>query len=102
MTSVSAESALVVAGILFVLGLVGVMVRRNILFVLMSLEIMLNAAGLAFVVGGARWMRPDGQVIFIFILAVAAAEISVGLALFLRFFHYFRTLNSDEASALKG
>ena len=52
--------------------------RRNIIFMLMSIEIMLNAAGLAFVVAGARWEQPDGQVMFIFILTMAAAEVSVG------------------------
>jgi len=102
MTSVAAESGLIVAGVLFVLGLVGIMVRRNILFVLMSLEIMMNAAGLAFVIAGARWMRSDGQVTFIFVLSAAAAEVSVGLALFLRFFRHSRTLNSDEANTLRG
>ena len=65
-------------------GLVGVLVRRNIIFMLLSVEIMLNAAGLAFVVAGARWGQPDGQVMFIFILTMAAAEVSVGLALVLQ------------------
>ena len=60
------------AGILFSLGLTGLLVRRNLIFVLMSLEVMLNAAGLAFVVAGSRWNQADGQVMFLFILAVAA------------------------------
>ena len=102
MTSFSLESGLVVAGILFVIGLAGVLARRNILFILMSIEIMLNAAGLAFVVAGARWGRADGQVMFIFILAMAAAEVSVGLALILRFVHHFKTLDSDQANTMKG
>ena len=62
-------------------GWSGVLVRRNVIFMLMSIEIMLNAAGLAFVVAGARWRQADGQVMFLFILAMAAAEVSVGLAL---------------------
>ena len=69
---------------LFALGLIGVLVRRNVIFILMSIEVMLNAAGLAFVVAGSRWGQPDGQVVFLFILAMAAAEVSVGLALVLR------------------
>ena len=63
---------------LFALGLAGVLVRRNLIFMLMSIEIMLNAAGLAFVVAGARWGQPDGQVMFLFILAMAAAEVVGG------------------------
>ncbi len=96
------EHGLLLAGALFVLGLVGVMVRRNILFILLSIEIMLNASGLAFVVAGARWGQPDGQVMFIFILAMAAAEVSVGLALVIRIYHTFKTLDADSASKMRG
>jgi NADH-quinone oxidoreductase subunit K len=87
---------------LFGLGLVGLLVRRNIIFMLMAVEIMLNAAGLAFVVAGARWGQPDGQVMFIFILALAAAEVSVGLALVLRFYREFNQLDADAASRMWG
>lgn len=96
------EHGLIIAGILFGLGLVGVLVRRNLIFVLMSVEIMLNAAALAFITAGARWGQPDGQVMFIFILAVAAAEVSVGLALALQFYHHFRSLDVDSANRLRG
>ena len=102
MTGTSSEFGLLLSAILFALGLTGVLVRRNIIFILMSIEIMLNAAGLAFVAAGARWQQPDGQVMFIFILAVAAAEVSVGLALVLRFFHSFRTLDSDASGKMSG
>ena len=68
------EHLLVLASLLFCCGLLGLMLRRNIIFMLMSLEVMLNAAALAFVAGGARWGQPDGQIIFMLILAVAAAE----------------------------
>lgn len=102
MNSVSGEFGLVLSGILFALGLTGVLIRRNIIFILMSIEIMLNAAGLAFVVAGARWQQPDGQVMFIFILAMAAAEVSVGLALVLQFFRTFRTLDTDAAGRMRG
>ena len=73
------ESGLICAAILFVLGLVGILVRRNILFILLSIEIMLNAAGLAFIVAGSKWNQPDGQVMYFFILTMAAAEVAVGL-----------------------
>jgi len=92
----------ILAGILFVLGTAGVLVRRNILFVLMSIEVMLNAAGLAFITAGARWSQPDGQIVFLFILATAAAEVSVGLALVLRFYHEYKLLDADAASKMRG
>jgi NADH-quinone oxidoreductase subunit K len=101
-TAIPLEYGLIVAGILFALGLIGVMVRRNIIFILVSIEIMLNAAGLAFVVAGSRWGQPDGQVMFIFILTVAAAEVSVGLALVLQLYHHFKTLDADAASKMRG
>jgi NADH-quinone oxidoreductase subunit K len=68
----------------------------------MSIEVMLNAAGLAFVVAGARWGQPDGQVMFIFILATAAAEVSVGLALLLQLYHQHKSLDADAASQMRG
>src|SRR5512134_4171131 len=101
-TPVPMEHGLVLAAILFVLGLTGVLVRRNIVFLLMSLEIMLNAAGLAFIAAGARWGQPDGQVMFLFILATAGAEVSVGLALVLQLYKQFHTLDMDAASNMKG
>jgi len=102
MASVPLEHGLLLATVLFALGLLGVLVRRNVIFILMSIEIMLNAAGLAFVVAGARWQQPDGQVMFLFILAMAAAEVSVGLALVLQLYHRFRTLDADQASTMRG
>ena len=102
MATVPMEHVLILAAALFVLGLVGVLVRRNVLFILLSLEIMLNAAGLAFVAAGARWGQPDGQVMFIFILAMAAAEVSVGLALVLQLFEKLKSLDADAASKMRG
>src|SRR5512146_1948387 len=102
MASIPLEHGLILAGVLFVLGLIGVLVRRNIVFMLMSIEVMLNAVGLAFVVAGSRWGQADGQVMFIFILAMAAAEVSVGLALVLQMHHSFQTLDADRVSTMKG
>jgi len=90
------------AAILFALGLIGVLTRRNMVFVLMSLEIMLNAAALAFVVAGARWGQADGQIMFLMILSLAAAEVAVGLALVLQMFQRFKTLDLDVLSKMKG
>jgi len=102
MAVVPMEHGLILCGILFALGTIGVLVRRNVLFMLMSIEIMLNAAGLAFVVAGSRWGQPDGQVMFVFILTMAAAEVSVGLALVLQFYHRFKTLDTDSAAKMRG
>jgi NADH-quinone oxidoreductase subunit K len=88
--------------VLFTLGLIGVLVRRNVLFVLLSIEIMFNAAGVAFITAGARWGQADGQVMFIFILAMAAAEVSVGLALVLLMFNKFKSVDTDQASRMRG
>lgn len=96
------RDGLVLAAILFVLGLTGVLVRRNVIFILMSLEVMLNATGLAFIAAGARWGQPDGQVVFLFILAMAAAEVSVGLALILALYHQYKSLDADAADRMRG
>jgi len=101
MSSFNANTVLIVAAILFVLGLIGVLTRKNIIFILLSVEIMLNAAGLAFVAAGARWQQADGQVMFLFILAMAAAEVSVGLALVLQIYHQHKTLDVEGLKELR-
>ncbi len=102
MAAVPMEHGLALAGILFVLGMIGVLVRRDLLMMLLSIEIMLNAAGLAFVVAGSRWAQPDGQVMFLLILAMAAAEVSIGLALVVRLQHEFDLLDADALSEMRG
>jgi len=102
MDNIAIDHGLALAGILFMLGLLGVLIRRNIIFMLVSVEIMLNAAGLAFIVAGSKWAQADGQVMFIFILTMAAAEVSVGLALILQIYHQLKTLDSDAANKMKG
>jgi NADH-quinone oxidoreductase subunit K len=96
------DHALLTAIALFSLGLFGVLVRRNLIFMLMSLEIMLNAAGLAFVSAGARWGQADGQIMFILILTLAAAEVAIALALVLQVYRRFRTLDADAVSGMRG
>ena len=93
---------LAVAAVLFLLGLAGVLVRRNVIFLLMSLEVMMNAAGLAFIAAGARWGAPDGQIMFMLILALAAAEVAVALGLVLQLSRRFDTLDVDVASEMSG
>ncbi len=102
MIQIPLQTGLMLGAILFLLGLVGVLVRRNVIFMLMSVEIMLNAAGLTFIFAASRWGQADGQVMFIFILAMAAAEVAVGLALVLQLYRKFKTLDADAAGRMKG
>ncbi len=102
MATLSLNHVLILAGVLFLLGLAGVLVRRNIIFMLLSIEVMLNAAGLAFVAAGSRWGQPDGQIMFLFIISMAAAEVSVGLALVLQLYHRLKTLDTDAAARMRG
>lgn len=101
MVTIPVEIQLLFAAALFMLGLIGVLVRRNIIFMLMSIEIMFNSAGLVFVIAGSHWVQPDGQVMFIFILSVAAAEVSVGLAIILQMFHHYNSVDVDQLNKLK-
>src|SRR5574340_328568 len=102
MAPIPMEHVLALAAILFALGTIGVLARRNLIFLLMSLEIMLNAAGLAFIAAGARWAQADGQIMFIFILTLAAVEVAVGLALVLRLFRLFKTVDADAPAGMRG
>jgi len=100
--AVPMEHVLLVAAVLFLVGFAGVLVRRNVIFLLMSLEIMMNACGLAFIAAGAKWGQPDGQIMFMLILAIAAAEVAVALGLVLQLERRFDTLDVDAASELNG
>ena len=102
MNGIPMELGLSLSAVLFVLGLIGVMVRRNLIMMLMSLEVMLNATGLAFIVAGSRWGQADGQIMFLLILTLAAAEVGVGLGLALQIFHRFRTLDADSVNEMQG
>ena len=102
MQTIPIEHGFILAGILFVLGLVGVLTRRNIVFVLMSLEIMLNACGLAFIVASSRWGHADGQVMFLMILTLAAAEVAVGLGLIIQMYRRYHTVDINVLSQMKG
>jgi NADH-quinone oxidoreductase subunit K len=86
---------------LFLLGLLGLLTRKNLVFVLMSVEIMLNAAGLLFITAGMRWGNPDGQIMLIFVFNLAGAELALGLILILRLRGRLTTLDSDAAILLR-
>ncbi len=102
MAEINMMAGLIVAGILFVLGLVGVLVRRNIVFILLSIEIMLNACGLAFIVVASALNQADGLVMYLFILAVAASETAIGLGLILHLFHKYKTLDTNALNNMRG
>ena len=102
MATIPVAAGFIIAGVLFLTGLVGVLVRRNILFILLAIEIMLNASGLAFVVAGAYWGQPDGQVMYFFILTTAAAEVAVGLSLVLQVYEKFNTLDTNRINRMRG
>ena len=102
MNAIPVSYGLGLASALFAVGFLGVLIRRNFLFMLVSVEIMLSSTALAFVIAGARWGHPDGQVMYIFILTLAAVEVSVGLALILLFQRHKRTLDSDRANTSRG
>src|SRR5665647_2037047 len=101
MLTVPVGTQIIFAGILFFLGLIGLLVRRNMIYMLMSIEVMFNSAGLVFIIAGNHWKQPDGQVMFIFILAVTADEVAIGLALLLQVYHHYKTLDADAINKLK-
>ena len=92
---------LVLSAALFAIGVAGVLVRRNLIVVFMAIEIMLNAVNLSFVAFARQLGAEDGQVIVFFVMAVAAAEAGVGLAIFIQLFRARETLQADEVSTLK-
>tara|TARA_R110001592_G_C12928084_1_gene729184 strand:+ start:255 stop:563 length:309 start_codon:yes stop_codon:yes gene_type:complete len=102
MSAIPLSHILILASILFSIGFVGVIVRKNTLFILMSLEVMLNAVGVAFIGAGSAWQQADGQVMFMLVLTLAAAEVAVGLALLIQMQRRFKSLNIDLLSKLKG
>jgi len=94
---------LLLAGILFVLGLVCVLSwRSNLIMILIGIEIMLNAAMLAFVGGSAQWGRLDGQIFALFVMAMTSAEVSLALALVVYLHRRKKTVNADEFNSMKG
>ena len=99
--AVPLSHALALALALFAIGLLGLLLRRNLLFMLLSLEVMLNAAGLAFVAAGSHWGQVEGQLMFVLVLSLAAAEVAVGLALALLIWCRQHTLDVDSLRSLR-
>jgi NADH-quinone oxidoreductase subunit K len=90
------------AAVLFSIGAAGVLVRRNALVMFMSIELMLNAVNLTFVAAGSEMGLIEGQVAALFVIVVAAAEVTIGLAILVAVFRRRSTANVDELAALKG
>jgi NADH-quinone oxidoreductase subunit K len=93
---------LALSGVLFAIGVVGVLVRRNALVIFMSVELMLNAGNLAFVAFARELKSLDGQVFVFFVMTVAAAEVAIGLAIIVNLFRLRETVFVDEINLLKG
>ena len=98
---ISLNEYLVLSGVLFAIGTAGVFLRRNLITVLLSIEIMLNAVNLSFVAFGRAAGDVDGQIITFFVMTVAAAEAAVGLALVIALFRHRESLNPDAFTSLK-
>ncbi len=92
---------LILSALLFCLGVVGFLVKRNIITIFMSIELMLNAVNLSFVAFAAHWRQLSGQVFVFFVMVVAAAEAAVGLAIIISVFRTRETLNVDRVNLLK-
>jgi NADH-quinone oxidoreductase subunit K len=93
---------IILSAILFTIGVVGVLTRRNALIIFMSIELMLNAANLAFVAFSSVMQSFSGQIFVFFVIAVAAAEVAVGLALIVEIFKSKRSIDVDQISSMKG
>jgi len=101
-TTVPLNAYLILSAALFVIGVAGVLIRRNVLVMFMAIELMLNAVNLTFV-AFARFLRSmDGQIIVLFVMAVAAAEVAVGLAIIIALYRNKESANVDEINLLKG
>ena len=93
---------LALAGILFAIGMTGLLIRRNVLLILMSIELMLNAANLVFVTGAKIHGQVDGQILAFFVMVIAAAEVTIGLAITVLLFRKQDSTDTHEIRWLKG
>ncbi|RMG81110.1 MAG: NADH-quinone oxidoreductase subunit NuoK [Chloroflexi bacterium] len=99
---VSIASYIMLSAVLFILGAMGVLLRRNAILVFMSVELMLNAANLALVAFARHWGQTDGHLFVFFVITVAAAEVAVGLALIVAIFRTKKSINIDDLHELQG
>ncbi|MGJ3238594.1 MAG: NADH-quinone oxidoreductase subunit NuoK [Anaerolineae bacterium] len=102
MTSVPIGAFFALSLVLFIIGAMGVLLRKNTIIIFMSIELMLNAANLALVAFARQWGDLDGQVFVFFVMTVAAAEVAVGLALIVAIFRNKRSINIDDLHQMEG
>jgi len=102
MSNIPLSHAMMLAGLLFIIGLTGVLIRRDLVFVFMSIEIMLTSANVALIAAAAKHGMVDGHIAVIFVLVTAASEVAVGLALLLRMHRVWKTVDMDQISEMKG
>ena len=93
---------LILSALLFTVGVTGVLIRRNAIIIFMCIELMLNAANLAFVAISRELGDPSGQIFVFFVMTVAAAEVAIGLAIIVSVFKHRETINVDEVNSMKG
>lgn len=98
---ISMQYSLILSSILFSLGLFTVILRYNLLFILIGLEIMINASALVAIVAGAYWQQTHGQILFIVLISIAAVEASIGLSLLLKLYYRKQTLNINFINEMK-
>src|ERR1041385_5121803 len=101
LAAITLNDYLILSGVLFAIGTAGVFLRRNLITILLSIEIMLNAVNLTFVAVGRMRAAVDGQIIVFFVVTVAAAEAAVGLAILIALFRHRESLNPDDYTSLK-
>ncbi len=99
---VAIELYVILSAILFIMGAMGVLLRRNAILIFMSVELMLNASNLALAAFARQWGNGDGHVIVFFVMTVAAAEVAVGLALIVAIFRTKKSINIDDLHLFKG
>jgi NADH-quinone oxidoreductase subunit K len=102
MSQVPTEYYLILSAIIFVIGALGVLVRRNALIIFMCVEMMLNAVNLSLIALALQFGQLTGQIVVFFVMAVAAAEVAVGLAIVMAYIRHRDTLNVDEVNLLQG
>src|SRR5512135_3617585 len=101
-SAIPVEYFVVLSAILFMMGVLGVLVRRNAIMIFMSVELMLNAANLALVAFARQWGEVGGQLIVFFVITVAAAEVAIGLALIVAIFKTKKSIDIDELNSMQG
>lgn len=99
--AISLTHVLALGGIVMALGMICATARRNLIMVLLGVEIMLNGAAIAFIGAALRWQQIEGQAFVLFLIAIAAAEVSVGLALIVYLYHRTGSLDPEDLKALK-